>query len=62
MNTIDYSKLQDIEVDGIDTSDAPDFADAYVSFATLDGVPLTDSELDSLDSGFVYDQVMNHIN
>lgn len=38
----------DIEVDGVDPRDYPDFCDAYVSRAFYDdtGEPLTDAELD----------------
>ena len=28
---LDYSKVHDIEVDGIDTRDYPDFCDAYIA-------------------------------
>ncbi len=49
--TISFSELVDIEIDGIDTHDYPDFCDAYVSGAvwkdTLE--PLTDEELDDVD-------------
>lgn len=43
--------------------DAPDFVDAYISYATRNGVPLTDEELDELneDSQFVYECVINRI-
>jgi len=58
---IDTSKICDIEVDGIDTKDYPDFSDAYISSAswTETGVPLTDEELDELseDGSFVSEQV-----
>jgi len=38
-----------IEVDGVDSSDYPDFADAFISYAEYeDGTPLTDDELDKL--------------
>jgi hypothetical protein len=38
-----------IEFDGVDTSDYPDFSDAYVAYAEfIDGTPLTDNELDEL--------------
>jgi hypothetical protein len=38
-----------VEFDGVDTSDYPDFSDAYVSYAEfIDGTPLTDNELDEL--------------
>jgi hypothetical protein len=31
---LDYTKIEDVEVDGIDTSDYPDFSDAYIAAAT----------------------------
>lgn len=56
--SFDYEKIHDIEVEGIDLRDYPDFCDAYISFATYDGVPMTDEQLDELnnDSTFVYEQ------
>jgi hypothetical protein len=43
---IDYDT---IEIDGIDTSDYPDFCDAYISYAEYtDGTPLTDEELERM--------------
>ena len=41
--------MSTIEVDGIDPSDYPDFADAYISSAEFaDGTALDDTELDEL--------------
>ena len=38
-----------IEIDGVNTWDAPDFVDAYISAATYtDGTPLDDQALDDL--------------
>ena len=38
-----------IEIDGVDSTDYPDFSDAYISAAEFeDGTPLTDDELDQL--------------
>lgn len=56
---LDYSKITDIEVDGIDYRDAPDFCDAYISAASYGDREMTEAELDALneDSGFVYEQV-----
>ena len=35
-----------IEIDGIDTSDYPDFVDAYITYAEFEyGTPLTEEEL-----------------
>ena len=46
MATLNGRKVIDIEVDGVDSKDYPDFADAYFSYACYeDGTPLTDEEL-----------------
>jgi hypothetical protein len=60
---LDYSKIEDVDVDGIDTSDYPDFCDAYISSATYKGRAMTDRELDRLndDSDFVYSAVQDHL-
>jgi hypothetical protein len=36
MNILDYNKVHDIEIDGVDTNDYPDFCDAYISSATIE--------------------------
>ena len=49
------------ELDGIDTRDYPDFADAFVCYAEHpDGTPLTEEELDTLntDHGDVVHQLV----
>ena len=44
---IDYGS---IEIDGVNSSDYPDYADVYISYAEWkDGAPLTDDELDKLN-------------
>ena len=46
MATLNGRKVIDIEVDGVDSRDYPDFADAYFSYAFYeDGTKLTDEEL-----------------
>jgi hypothetical protein len=55
------NKAHNVEVDGIDPSDAPKFCDAYVSYAEHEnGTPFTADELDSLNenSDFVHEQVI----
>jgi len=56
---MDYKLIDNIEVDGIDTSDYPDFCDAFISSADYNGKPMTDEQLDKLneDSDFVYQKV-----
>lgn len=53
---LDYDLIEDVEVAGIDTSDYPDFCDAYIASATYDGREMTEAELETLneDSDFVY--------
>jgi len=56
---MDYKLIDNIEVDDIDTSDYPDFCDAFISSADYNGKPMTDEQLDKLneDSDFVYQKV-----
>ena len=63
MIKLDYSKIDNVEVDGIDYVDYPDFCDAYIASADYDGREMTDEELDVLndDSDFVYSAVENHL-
>lgn len=60
---LDYSKISNISIDGIDYKDAPDFVDAYIENADYDGRPMTDSELEDLndDNDYVYEQVIDWI-
>jgi len=61
--TMDYKKIDNIEIDGIDTKDYPDFCDAYISSADYDGVPMTDEQLDELneDGDYVYEHIMDYL-
>ena len=47
---INIKNLTDIDVDGIDPKDYPDFVDAFVASASYDGIDLNDKELDWLNS------------
>jgi hypothetical protein len=60
---ITYSNLTSIDVDGVDTRDYPDFCDAYICYAELEGRPLTEVELDEVneDRDFVYEHVLNKL-
>jgi hypothetical protein len=65
MSTIklDYSKITNVFVGGIDTKDYPDFCDAYIESADYDDREMTDEELEILneDSGFVSDHVYSQL-
>ena len=59
-------EVVDIEVDGIDASDYPDFCDAFASYAIWHdtGKPLTDDELEEFNEvckDAIYDAVMRTI-
>ena len=60
---LDYAQISDVEVDGIDTRDYPDFCDAYISGATYKGRDMTSDELDELneDRDYVYECVQDHL-
>lgn len=60
---LDLEKVHDVEVEGIDTKDYPDFCDAYISFATYDGEPMSDEQLDKLNENrdFVYEHVLRRV-
>jgi hypothetical protein len=49
MPILNGKKVVDLEVDGVDSTDFPDFADAYFSSGCYeDGTPLTEDELNKL--------------
>ena len=66
MSNIELSDLTDIELDGIDTNDYPDFCDAYITYAYCEtlGRELTDDELDAINDNhrdLVYDCVISKL-
>ena len=63
VNELDYSKIDNIEFDGIDYDDYPDFCDAYISNADYDGVEMTEEQLELIndDRDFIYEALMKHL-
>jgi hypothetical protein len=56
-------KLINIEFDGVDSKDYPDFSDAFIVYA-IDrntGDELTDAEIEALDIGDYYDDLLESI-
>jgi hypothetical protein len=50
MPIINGKNVVDLQVDGVDSRDYPDFSDAYFSSGSYeDGTPLTDDELERLN-------------
>ncbi len=46
--SIDIQLVDDLEVDGVDSEDAPSFCDAYFASGNIGGIELTDDELRQL--------------
>ena len=53
------AQIYNIDIDGIDLRDAPDFVDAYIMDARVDGRQATDEELDQMndDAMFRYESI-----
>lgn len=60
---LDYKKISDVQVSGVDTKDYPDFVDAFIESASYDGREMTDAELDAVNEnrGYVYECVIERI-
>tara|TARA_R110000772_G_scaffold67890_2_gene150443 strand:+ start:591 stop:776 length:186 start_codon:yes stop_codon:yes gene_type:complete len=60
---MDYKKIDNIEMDSIDTNDYPDFSDAFIASADYNGVKMTDKKLDELNENldFVHQSVYNEL-
>jgi len=57
---IDFTKIDNVQVGGIQGWDAPDFCDAYIESCDIDGIPATDEQLDFINSNsdFIHEKVM----
>ena len=62
-NSLDYSKISNVVVSNIDMEDYPKFCDAYIEKADYDGIPMTDTDLNTLneDMGFINKCVIKQI-
>ena len=60
---IDFSKISNIDIDGIDHKDAPDYCDAFICSCDYDGREATDEELDLINenSEFIHEQVYEYL-
>ena len=60
---MDYKLIDNVEIEGIDFKDYPDFCDAFISSAYYNGKPMTEDQLDEIndDSDFVYECLQNHL-
>lgn len=60
---MDLSKISNIEFEGIDHDDYPDFSDAYISDAEYKDRQVTEEELEWLNeqNDFKYEQLIDYI-
>lgn len=60
---MDYKKISNIVLDGIETVDYPEFCNAFIVSADYYGKEMTDEQLDELnnDTDFIYSQVENYL-
>ena len=56
---MDYKKITNVVLDGIDSDDYPDFCDTYIVSADYDGEPMSDDQIDKLneDSDLIYTKI-----
>lgn len=60
---MDYSKIDNIEFDGINRGDHPDYSDAFICSAEYDGQPMTEEQLDEInqDADFVHEKLIDQL-
>lgn len=60
---MDITKINNIEFDGIDYKDAPDFCDAFIISADYNGKEMTNEQLSNINenSDFVHEQLYNYL-
>ena len=60
---LDLSKIDNIKFDQVDMNDSPDFSDAYILSADMNGIEMTEEELELLNEnrGFVYEKLIDYL-
>jgi hypothetical protein len=60
---LDYDKISNVQVEGIDTNDYPDFCDAYIESADYGDREMTEDELEVLnqDGCFINEAVFEKL-
>jgi hypothetical protein len=54
----DLNRITDVVFEGLDYNDYPDYVDAYIVSAKLDGVDMTEEQLDQLDGETTYELLL----
>ena len=60
---MNLSKIDNIQFEDIDHSDYPDFCDAFIASADINGVEMTEDELNELNENrdFVHEKLIEHL-
>lgn len=60
---MEFDKINNVVMGGVDTNDYPDFVDAYIESADYKGREATDEELDIMNDNydFVYDCLTDYL-
>ena len=61
LTATDLKNIDNIVIDGVDRRDHPDYVDIFCESADLNGVPMTDEQLDDLNDNHwenIYDYFM----
>jgi len=61
---INLNKIDNIVFDGVDKKDYPDFVDAFVMSADMNGYPMSQEELDDLNENhleFIYEKLIEQL-
>jgi|TARA_B110000037_G_scaffold36120_2_gene43983 hypothetical protein len=56
----DITLVENVEIEGVDMADYPDFCDAFIVAADYDGVPMTEDQILELEENYPdwkYEQV-----
>lgn len=63
LKIMDTTKINNIEFDGIDYKDAPDFCDAFIISADYNGKEMTYEQLNNINenSDFVHEELYNYL-
>jgi hypothetical protein len=63
MGKLNYDLIDNIEFEGIDHNDYPDYYDACIISAEYDGREMTEEEIEELnnDLSFVYEKLMDFL-
>ena len=64
MSKIDFKLISNVEIEGVDFNDYPDFCDAFIASADYDGKPMSEEMLDEINDvhyDFVHECVYNHL-